>query len=390
MSHFCVLVIGKNVERQLAPYHEFECTGNDDEFVKDIDVTEEYRKRYLEAKKTLLVNAEGQEFNPYDAQFYREPTEDECKKHGFNGIMVGSGGAAGISWTSRDWNDGQGHRAKVHFMPEGFTEVEHKASEVQSFLEYLKDDGFDEARMINVSALTVGGHAADNDACKYGYIVVNDDNEVVQVISRTNPNAKWDWWVIGGRWSGFLRVRPGAPAALGEPGIYGIESREGHADIVRKGDVDFEAMRNDAAEAAAAAYDRVHAVIQGRPFQTWEQTLEEYQVKAAEGRERGERASKAREAYANQDVIKDLHEAKVYEDADEFLMSRAEYIENERNQAVTTFAVVKDGQWYAKGDMGWWGVVHDPVDQLEWNRRFWELLRDLPDDTQLTVVDCHI
>ena len=26
MSHFLVLVIGDNPEKQLAPYHEFECT----------------------------------------------------------------------------------------------------------------------------------------------------------------------------------------------------------------------------------------------------------------------------------------------------------------------------------------------------------------------------
>lgn len=35
MSHFTVLVIGPNYEEQLAPYHEFECTGCDDEYVQD-------------------------------------------------------------------------------------------------------------------------------------------------------------------------------------------------------------------------------------------------------------------------------------------------------------------------------------------------------------------
>lgn len=24
-----------------------------------------------------------------------------------------------------------------------------------------------------------------------------------------NPNARWDWWEIGGRWRGLLRLRPG-------------------------------------------------------------------------------------------------------------------------------------------------------------------------------------
>ena len=34
MSHYSVLVIGENVEEQLAPFHEFECTGDDNEYVQ--------------------------------------------------------------------------------------------------------------------------------------------------------------------------------------------------------------------------------------------------------------------------------------------------------------------------------------------------------------------
>ncbi len=40
MSHFAVLVADKDPEALLAPFHEFECTGQDDEYVKDIDITE--------------------------------------------------------------------------------------------------------------------------------------------------------------------------------------------------------------------------------------------------------------------------------------------------------------------------------------------------------------
>ena len=37
MSHFSVMVIGGNVEEQLQPYHEFECTGINDQYVVDVD-----------------------------------------------------------------------------------------------------------------------------------------------------------------------------------------------------------------------------------------------------------------------------------------------------------------------------------------------------------------
>ena len=36
MSHFVVYVLGEDVETQLAPYHEFECTGDDNQYVQQM------------------------------------------------------------------------------------------------------------------------------------------------------------------------------------------------------------------------------------------------------------------------------------------------------------------------------------------------------------------
>lgn len=57
---------------------------------------------------------------------------------------------------------------------------------------------------------------------------------------------------------------------------------------------------------------------------------------------------------------------------------------------LVTFAVIKDGQWYERGEMGWWGVVSDEKDESEWDNQFHELLKSVPDDTLLSVYDCHI
>lgn len=50
MSHFAAAVFfedgGKSVEELLQPYHEFECDGEDDEFVVDVDKTEEAKEDY--------------------------------------------------------------------------------------------------------------------------------------------------------------------------------------------------------------------------------------------------------------------------------------------------------------------------------------------------------
>ena len=51
MSHFRVLVVvdeptEEAITKELAPFHEFECTGCDDEYVKDVDVTADTRAEY--------------------------------------------------------------------------------------------------------------------------------------------------------------------------------------------------------------------------------------------------------------------------------------------------------------------------------------------------------
>jgi hypothetical protein len=53
MSHFSVLVIGENPERQLAPYHEFECTGTNDQYVEDVNITAEVKARMTEENENL-------------------------------------------------------------------------------------------------------------------------------------------------------------------------------------------------------------------------------------------------------------------------------------------------------------------------------------------------
>ena len=55
-----------------------------------------------------------------------------------------------------------------------------------------------------------------------------------------------------------------------------------------------------------------------------------------------------------------------------------------------TFAVLKDGQWYEKGSMGWFGSVAGNKTDAQWSDEFIKLLDSLPDDALLSIVDCHI
>jgi hypothetical protein len=55
-----------------------------------------------------------------------------------------------------------------------------------------------------------------------------------------------------------------------------------------------------------------------------------------------------------------------------------------------TFAVVKDGEWYEKGNMGWWAIVSDEKKEKAWHKEFHSLLKGLPKKTVVTLVDAHI
>jgi hypothetical protein len=42
------------------------------------------------------------------------------------------------------------------------------------------------------------------------------------------------------------------------------------------------------------------------------------------------------------------------------------------------------------GEWVWFGIVHEEQDEDEWLKQFNKLIDSLPEDTLLTLVDCHI
>ena len=110
-----------------------------------------------------------------------------------------------------------------------------------------------------------------------------------------------------------------------------------------------------------------------------------------------------RDFYHNQSVIKTINEIRNKKDIskqdkdfifwvviEDYQCTKEEYIEREKQKAILTFAVVKDGKWYERGSMGWWGCVSDKKDRDKWNKEFNKLIESVSDDTLLTIVDCHI
>lgn len=204
----------------------------------------------------------------------------------------------------------------------------------------------------------------------WGYAVVKD-GKLIKAVERTNPNKKWDWYVIGGRWSNSLHLKTG-----------------GTADSAYKRDIDFDHMRDAAGQEAAYRWDKAAAVKVAAGFEAdtlWEPWST---IRARHETDR----DTARVEYYAQPVVEALRAVfdNPFRDIDQYLVPREQYIQQARDRATVQYAVVKDSQWFAKGEMGWWGMSDDKVSQEDWNRKVNELLDALPDDTLITVVDCHI
>ena len=91
--------------------------------------------------------------------------------------------------------------------------------------------------------------------------------------------------------------------------------------------------------------------------------------------------------------MEDLSQSRIcgwLEDYAFFNVSEEEFIAKVKSRALCTFAVLKNGQWYEKGQMGWWGLVSNEKEEQKWNEEWYRLVMSLPEDTLLTIVDCHI
>jgi hypothetical protein len=141
MSHFVVIVVGPDYERQLEPYNE-----NDEGVFNDktAEVTEEYK----EGARTMIRMPDGTYQEPYNSMF-KNPNYDHF-----------------------------GDSDEEQFIyPEECVEEKCKFCDVYDTLDEFVTDW----------------HGYEKEDGVYGYW--------------HNPNAKWDWYVMGGRWRGYFRVK---------------------------------------------------------------------------------------------------------------------------------------------------------------------------------------
>lgn len=207
-----------------------------------------------------------------------------------------------------------------------------------------------------------------------------DANGIWCEFSTYNPNSKWDWYQLGGRWAGFFKVKKGADSIVGERSLMGRILKAGYADQLLKKDVDFEGMRADAVLLAAERFDSFHYILDGRELIPMSKFLEKYP----------ENVDQAREEYFEQETVKDLNKAGYHFNIAEFIVPREEFLRKAELSAFSTFAFLNEKGWCERGNMGWWGIVTNEKDDEQWIIEFNKMLDELPDDTLLSLYDCHI
>lgn len=148
-----------------------------------------------------------------------------------------------------------------------------------------------------------------------------------------NPNAKWDWFEIGGRWSGYFNG----------------------ADTIN--------VRN---------YDTaIDLDVYNKSLNLWKRWENGEEISADENFEL---------SFYKRDYLLDF-----YKNAETYARLRA----TPYMRAIVT----PDGEWHEVGEMGWWGCSDESGDDmLDWVEHFAErfILPYSNGEYEITAVDCHI
>lgn len=214
-----------------------------------------------------------------------------------------------------------------------------------------------------------------NDEGRYGYW--------------ENPNAKWDWYQLGGRWSGFFKMKPGSEGVVGSAGLFSAPAEAGYADSALKKEIDFASMMEEASKKAGEKWDLIKKLTEGlEPAKSWEHVRDEMFPGQID---------KARTYYHDQPAMKAVSNWSSENghsifglDLEDFDCTREEYCLDAARGSFVPYAVIKDGKWHQKGEMGWFGISNNEVSESKWTAQVAQMIDELPEDTMLSIYDCHI
>lgn len=222
-----------------------------------------------------------------------------------------------------------------------------------------------------------------------------DEEGRAYTLSTLNPDRKWDYWRIGGRWRNYFIAHEAVPNLITTERAWDSPADGPMLDRLRVdggpvGALDFDAMRDEWAEKQLARYDQWKRIVaqHGEP-PAWRDLIGLVELKELT-------IESARQQYNSHPAIEAAQAADLAgwgEPAEaEFGTTREEFERLSRLAAVPSYALVTlDGEWMAPGQMGWFGMSTDEAGEreayrIEANR----YLESLADDVLVVVLDLHI
>ncbi len=148
------------------------------------------------------------------------------------------------------------------------------------------------------------------------------------LVSRYNPNAKYDWYTIGGRWANYFPMK-------GSDAFY---------STIRIKDIDWEKMDDIT---------------------------------------RQERAVEFKQFVANPNGHMDILSNGYHKG-----MTEEEFVDLPISHA--PFAILHEGNWYERGEVRWYGQSSDNVSAEDWDKQFKHIINSLSPEDVVAIVDCHI
>jgi hypothetical protein len=223
-------------------------------------------------------------------------------------------------------------------------------------------------------------------------IYATGDGQRAYTISTRNPDAKWDYWRIGGRWGGYFPYQPANARLVMRPAGGGWDSpdiKPLHCDGGPKSALDLAALREEKAEEARKLHAEFRALTDGTPEgRPWAEYIADVEAKRLS-------IDEARTLYHAQPCYLAIAQSdfRYHDDAiGTFSQPEALYVEKERARAVPGYATITlDGRWMSQGRMGWFGMSTDTEND---RIGYWEAanayIEALADSVHLIALDCHI
>ena len=312
MSHFAVAVIvdkldEKEIDKMLAPYQENNMGDCPKEYLEFVSIADEYRERYKTGTRRMVLVDNKKLLSEYDEMFEKKYQEE-----------------------------GRPYMTTTYEVPEKYRKID-----IPYKLLYPTFDEF---------MTEYENEKKDKEANDYGYW--------------ENPNRKWDWYSIGGRWNRGLLVKEDISVEdLGGPSWLNFSSERKEAPL---------------------GYRWVNA-CKIKDLELNKMTEGEYEKEkrfwelVVEGQEPKDEKEK--------DIISWSYRKDYYTKR---YSSKEEYAKWQSMFSV--FAMLDERGWHEKGEMGWWGIDNSTGDsEKAFIERFNAELKNVENQNKyIVIVDCHI